>query len=66
MVRFCTWCKEICVRGQQRPTDAVIVYMYGEDRKAFWNGHELMVADGICEKCRAEKFPETVQKGKTP
>lgn len=60
-VRFCTWCKEISVRGHKRPTDCVIVYVYGEERKAFWNGAELIVADGICEQCRAKEFPETVK-----
>jgi hypothetical protein len=66
MVRFCTYCKEIAIRPTAiRAADAMIVYIYGEDRKAFWNGHELIVADGICEQCREKKFPETVQKGKT-
>jgi hypothetical protein len=64
-VRFCTWCKEICIRGHRRPADSVILYVYGEERKAFWNGAELIVADGICEQCRAEQFPETVKKGAT-
>lgn len=62
VVRFCTWCKEICVRGQQRPTDGLIVYIYGEDRRALWNGRDLIIQDGICEKCRAEKFPETLHR----
>jgi hypothetical protein len=67
MVRFCTWCKEICIRPNVIcREDSIIVYIYGEERKAFWNGRELMVGDGICEKCHAERFPETVQKGKTP
>lgn len=67
MVRFCTWCKEICIRPSMiRTEDSMIVYVYGEDRKAFWNGRELVVGDGICEKCRSEKFPETIEKGKIP
>lgn len=57
-VRFCTWCKEICVRGSRRPTDAVMISVYGDERKAFLNGRELIIADGICELCRAEKFSE--------
>jgi hypothetical protein len=59
VVRFCTWCKEICFRpAGMRPTDALIIYAYGNERHAFWNGLELTIADGICEKCRADKFSE--------
>ena len=67
MVRFCTWCKEVCIRPAViRGEDAIILYIYGEDRRAFWNGRELVVADGICEKCRAEKFSEFPKKGSQP
>jgi hypothetical protein len=61
MVRFCTWCNEVCIRPSViRAEDSIIVYIYGGEHKAFWNGREVMVGDGICEKCRAERFPETV------
>jgi hypothetical protein len=61
VVRYCTYCKEVCVRGAHRPLDAILVYIYGDDRRAFWNGRDLIIQDGICERCRAEKFPETVK-----
>jgi len=69
LIRFCTWCKEICFRpAGMRPTDAMIIYVYGDERRAFWNGRELLVADGICEICRAKHFPESPVKtaGATP
>ena len=65
-VRFCAWCKEICVRPKAiRFEDALLIYIHGGERKAFWNGRELLVGDGICETCRAQQFPES-KKGKTP
>src|SRR5579864_2818928 len=37
VVRFCSWCKEICFRpAGMRPTDALIIYAYGDERRAFW------------------------------
>lgn len=58
-VRFCTWCKEICFRPPgMRQTDSILISVFGSERRAFWNGREIIVADGICEKCRAEKFAE--------
>jgi hypothetical protein len=66
MVRFCTWCKEFCIRPSSvRAEDALILYVYGEERRAFWNSREVIVADGICERCRAEKFPDTLERKTT-
>jgi len=63
VVRFCAWCKEICVRPKaMRFEDALLIYLHGGERKAFWNGRELLVGDGICEKCRAEQFPESMSR----
>lgn len=61
VVRFCSWCKEISIRGERRASDVIVIYLHGEETRAFWNGKVLLVQDGICEKCRAEKFPETVK-----
>jgi hypothetical protein len=61
VVRKCSWCKEIAVRGAWRDSDTIIVYIFGQEQKVIFNGKYLIVQDGICEKCRAEKFPETVK-----
>lgn len=62
VVRSCCWCKEILIRpGSVRAEDALIVFVYGNERKVIWNGHELIIQDGICERCRETKFPETTQ-----
>lgn len=67
LVRFCSWCKEIVIRPKAvRAEDALILYVYGQERKALWNGREVLIADGICEQCRAKEFPETLKKGTTP
>jgi hypothetical protein len=61
VARFCSWCNEIAIRGQQRANDIIVLYVHGAERRAFWNGKVLLVQDGICERCRREKFPETVK-----
>lgn len=61
-VRFCTWCKEVCVRDQQ-PKDFITVYICGEMVKVLLNGREIIAGDGICEACRQKHFPETVKSG---
>jgi len=63
-VRYCTWCKEICIRPKAVPAkeglqDALIVFIYGDERKVYWNGHEVLIGDGICEICRAREYPES-------
>jgi hypothetical protein len=60
VVRFCTWCKEVCIRGQ-RQDDFLTVWVSGNIVKAMVNGHEIIVGDGICPACRLKEFPETVK-----
>ena len=62
-LRFCNWCKDLTIiAGQQREDDILLLYLHGQEVRAFWNGKSLIVPDGICERCRKEKFPETVRK----
>lgn len=60
VIRFCTWCKEVCIRGQ-RSEDFLTVWVSGSVVKAMLNGNEIIVGDGICEACRQKNFPETVK-----
>ena len=60
-MRFCTWCKTVTIFPGQ-PDDYLNVLIGYNRRMAILNGHSLIIQDGICEKCRAEKFPETVKR----
>jgi hypothetical protein len=50
-IRFCTWCKQIDVRGTRRDTDVISIIIAGKIILATWNGKTVMVQDGICEAC---------------
>lgn len=61
-VRACSWCKAVTVfAAEQRAEDVIVLYVQGTDARAMWRGKPILVQDGICEGCRAEKFPETVK-----
>jgi hypothetical protein len=57
IVRFCSWCKEIAVRGAYRDEDSLIVIVHHGERRAVLNGKDLIIQDGICEKCRPSLWP---------
>jgi hypothetical protein len=53
-VRFCTWCKQIDIRGARRENDVILLYIHGNEQRAFWNGRAAIIQDGICEACAVE------------
>lgn len=57
-VRWCAWCKAVTV-FPGRKNDSVSLFLLDRVRVATVNGDSIPVQDGICEPCRAEKFPET-------
>lgn len=59
-IQTCTYCGEVVIRGERRHGDTIIAYLHGAATRVFWNGSPLIVREGICESCRAAKFPETV------
>ena len=66
IVRFCAWCKQMHIRLKALDAkDELTVSAHGETRRAYLNGRELLIGDGICEICRAREYPESM-KGKKP
>jgi len=62
-VRLCKWCNSVTINPNgQRETDALCVVIVGQTKSVHAHGMhgDLLVQDGICEKCRAEQFPETL------
>jgi hypothetical protein len=60
-VRFCTYCKVTTI-FPGRADDHISVFIGGDTRVAAVNAEAVIIQDGICEPCRAEKFPETVKR----
>jgi hypothetical protein len=60
-VVFCTWCKTVTIFPGKDDDYLYVAVAYGA-RIARLNGQPITIQDGICEGCRAEKFPETVKR----
>src|SRR5271157_4926324 len=65
---ICAWCPGIHVlKLQRRDSDVVLIFQQGKRIAISRNGIPLLVSHSMCEKCRAEKFPETLpRKDGTP
>ena len=60
---ICAWCPGIHVlKLQRRDSDVVLIFQQGKRIAISRNGIPLQVSHSMCEKCRAEKFPETVKR----
>jgi hypothetical protein len=58
---ICAWCPGIHIlKLQRRESDVIIVFQQGKRIAISRNGIPLRVSSGMCERCRAEKFPETL------
>ena len=51
IVRWCCWCKQTGIRNV-RQTDLVMVVIQNGERKAYLQGAEIVIQDGICENCK--------------
>ena len=63
-VKLCAWCKTITIRNVDQIKGCLTVEVKS---KTFlldgWEAeHQGIIQDGICEACRAAKFPETVKR----
>jgi len=55
----CTYCKKIIV---ELPVPDSVVTLFPEFHRAYVNGLPTIIADGICDHCRATKFSEFPKK----
>ena len=61
MAVVCAWCPGIHVlKLQRREVDVILIFQQGKRVAISRNGIPLQVSHSMCEKCRAEKFPETL------
>jgi hypothetical protein len=58
---YCAWCKTVQL-NLENVSGCVVIFPDEENRHAYVNGIPTSIADGICERCRATRFPEFPKK----
>jgi len=63
IVTVCGWCAEVNIlKLQRRAADVILIFQQGKRLAISRNGIPLKISHSMCDKCRAEKFPETVKR----
>ena len=57
----CKWCNDVVITGAS-PSHRVFVELVGLYEFASVNYHQVIIQDGICKGCRAEKFGDVPKK----
>lgn len=54
---LCAWCKELRIlKLDRKPTDVVVVVMYGKTVKISLNGDDLQLSHTYCPECQAKEL----------
>jgi hypothetical protein len=58
---FCAWCKKIMIDvADVREVSSIT--LFPKDNLALVNGFRVLIADGMCQGCRATKFGDVPKK----